>query len=53
MQAERGKVEDVLPSDFRGHPHTSITFMRPYVLRMQPYALIMHFFARKQESAWQ
>ena len=43
MQAERGKVEDVLPSDFRGHPHTSITLMRPYALRMQAYAPITHF----------
>ena len=43
MQAERGKVEDVLPSDFREHPHTSITFMRPYTLRMRPHAVRMHF----------
>ena len=43
MQAERGKVEDVLPSDFREHLHTSITFMRPYALRMQSYVPIMHF----------
>ena len=53
MQAEKRKAEDVLPLDFGGHLHTSITFMRPYALRMQPYTLIMHFFARKQESAWQ
>ena len=23
--------------------HTSVTFMRPYALRMQPYAVRMHF----------
>ena len=43
MQAERGKAEDVLPFDSRGHPHTSITFMRPYALHMQPHAPITHF----------
>lgn len=40
----------VLPSDFRGHLHTSITFMRPYALRMQPYALIMHFLPASKKS---
>ena len=43
MQAEKRKAEDVLPLDFGGHPRTSITLMRPYALRMQSYALIMHF----------
>jgi hypothetical protein len=43
MQAERRKVEDVLPSDFKGHLRTFVTLFGPYALRMQPYALIMHF----------
>ena len=43
MQAVRREAEDVLPFDFGGHLHTSIAFMRPYALRMQPYALITHF----------
>ena len=43
MQAEKRKAEDVLPLDFGGYLHTSIAFMRPYALRMQPYALITHF----------
>ena len=43
MQTERRKVEDVLPSDSRGHLHISITLCAPYALRMQPYAVIMHF----------
>ena len=43
MQTERRKVEDVLPSDSRGHLHISITLCAPYALRMQPYAVRMHF----------
>lgn len=38
-----------LPFDFGGHLHTFVTFICPYALRTQPYAL----FARKQESARQ
>ena len=49
MQAEKRKAEDVLPFDFRGHLHTSITFMRPYALRMQPHALIMRFSAKVEK----
>ena len=30
--------------------HNSFTFMRPYALRMQPYALIMHFSAKVEKS---
>ena len=37
MQAERRKAEDVLSFDFRGHLHTSVTFMRPYA----PYAPLL------------
>ena len=29
--------------------HNSFTFMRPYALRMQPYALIMHFSAKVEK----
>ena len=43
MQAVRREAEDVLPFDFGGHLRASIAFMRPYALRMQPYALITHF----------
>ena len=43
MAGNGGRVGDVLPSDSRGHLHTSVTFMRPYAFRMQPYAPIMHF----------
>ena len=43
MQAEKRKAENVLPFDSRGRLHTSITFIRPYALHMQPYAPIMHF----------
>ena len=43
MQAEKREAEDILPLDFGGHPHTSVTLMRPYALRMQAYALIMRF----------
>ncbi len=43
MRAVRRESKNVLPSDSRGHLHTSVIFMRPYALRMQPYALIMHF----------
>ena len=50
MQAGKRKAEDVLPFDSRGHLHISITFMRPYALRMQPYALIMHFFGSSKKS---
>ena len=34
---------NVLPSDSRGHLHISFTFIRLYALRMQPYAVVMHF----------
>ena len=30
--------------------HTSITFMRPYALRMQPYAVRMHFLPASKKS---
>ena len=30
--------------------HNSFTFMRPYALRMQPYALIMRFSAKVEKS---
>ena len=43
MQAEKRKAENVLPFDSRGRLHAFFTFIRPYALRMQPYALIMHF----------
>ena len=43
MRAVRRESKNVLPSDSRGHLHTSVTFMHPYALHMQPYALIMHF----------
>ena len=43
MQAVRREAEDVLPLDFGGHLRASVAFMRPYALRMQPYALITHF----------
>lgn len=43
MRAVRRESKNALPSDSRGHLYTSVTFMRPYALRMQPYALIMHF----------
>ena len=43
MQAVRREAEDVLPFDFGGHLRASIAFIRPYALRMQPYALITHF----------
>ena len=49
MRAVRRESKNVLPSDSRGHLHTSVTFMRPYALRMQPYALIMHFFAKVEK----
>ena len=49
MQTERRKVEDVLPSDSRGHLHISITLCAPYALRMQPYAVRMHFFGSSRK----
>ena len=50
MQTERRKVEDVLPSDSRGHLRTFVTLFSPYALRMQPYALIMHFSPANKKS---
>ena len=50
MRAVRRESKNALPSDSRGHLYTSVTFMRPYALRMQPYALIMHFFAKAEKS---
>ena len=49
MQAVRREAEDVLPLDFGGHLHTSITLFIPYALRMQPYALRMHFFSSSKK----
>ena len=49
MQAVRREAEDVLPLDFGGHLHTFITLFTPYSLRMQPYALIMHFFGSSKK----
>ena len=43
MAGNGGGNGNVLPSDSRGHLHISITFIRPYALRMQPYAVVMHF----------
>ena len=50
MQAVRREAEDVLPLDFGGHLHTFITLFTPYALRMQPYAVRMHFFAKVKKS---
>ena len=49
MRAGKRKAEDVLPFDSRGHLHTFITSFSSYALRMQPYALIMHFSAKVEK----
>ena len=49
MRAVRREAEDVLPLDFGGHLHTFITSFSSYALRMQPYALIMHFSAKVEK----
>ena len=43
MAGNGGRIGNVLPFDFGGHLHTSVTLCSPYALRMQPYAPIMHF----------
>ena len=50
MQAEKRKTENALPFDLGGHLHTFITLFTPYALRMQPYALIMHFLPASKKS---
>ena len=39
----------VLPLGFGGHLHTPITLCVPYALRMQPYAVRMHFFGSSRK----
>ena len=49
MTGNGGGCRIVLPSDFGGHLHTSITLCVPYALRMQPYAVRMHFFGSRKK----
>ena len=50
MRAVRQEAENVLPFDSRGHLHTFFTLFGPYALRMQPYAVRMHFLPASKKS---
>ena len=51
MWAGRSKrpVRIVLGRQSGGHLHNSFTLCRPYALRMQPYAVRMHFLPERQK----